>query len=94
MNKKEAKSCIQTVELLKNLAYNIHGMMDVVDARNCKKIIELLESQTQIIRCKDCKWRGNKKKCIVAFVSDKQDFPLCFYDNRGEWFCADGELKE
>ena len=94
MNKEEAKSCIQTIELLKSLAYNIHGMMDVVDAWNCKKIIELLESQAQVVRCKDCKWRGNKKKCIVAFVADKQEFPLFFYDNRGEWFCADGERKD
>ena len=52
------------------------------------------EPVKELIRCKDCKWRGNKKKCIVAFVSDKQDFPLSFYDNRGEWFCADGERKE
>ena len=48
----------------------------------------------QVVRCKDCKWRGNKKMCIVAFVADKQEFPLFFYDNRGNWFCADGERKE
>lgn len=47
----------------------------------------------ELVRCKDCKWRGNKGKCIVAFVADKQDFPIFFYDNRGEWFCADGEQK-
>ena len=50
--------------------------------------------QPEVVRCKDCKWRGNKKKCIVAFVADKQEFPLFFYDNRGNWFCADGERKE
>ena len=44
-----------------------------------------------LTKCKDCKWRGNKKKCIIAFLVDKKDFPLFFYDNRGEWFCADGE---
>jgi len=47
----------------------------------------------EIIRCKDCKWRGNPKKCIVAFVADKQEFPFFFYDNHGEWYCADGERK-
>ena len=47
-----------------------------------------------LVRCKDCEWRGNPKKCIVAFVADKQEFPLFFYDNRGEWFCADGERRE
>ena len=45
----------------------------------------------ELVRCKDCKWRGNKKKCIVAFVAEKQDFPYFFYDDHGEWFCADGE---
>ena len=48
------------------------------------------DNHGELIRCKNCKWRGNKKKCIVAFVADKQEFPLFFYDNRGEWFCADG----
>ena len=47
----------------------------------------------ELVRCKDCEWRGNPKKCIVAFVADKQEFPLFFYDNRGEWYCADGKPK-
>ena len=47
-----------------------------------------------VVRCKDCEWRGNKKKCILAFIADKQEFPLFFYDQRGEWFCADGKRKE
>lgn len=51
-------------------------------------------SVPEIIRCKDCAYRGNKKKCIVAFVADKQDFPFFFYDNHGEWFCADGSRKD
>ena len=46
-----------------------------------------------VVRCKDCKHRGNSKKCIVAFVAYKQEFPIFFYDNRGDWFCADGERK-
>ena len=48
----------------------------------------------EIIRCKDCKLRGDKSKCIVAFVANKQEFPVFFYDNRGEWFCADGRKKD
>ena len=40
MNEKERKSCIFTIKTLMNLAYNIHGVMDVVDVDNCKKIIE------------------------------------------------------
>lgn len=48
----------------------------------------------EIVRCKDCIHRGDKHKCILAFVTDKQDFPYFFYDNRGEWFCADGKRNE
>ena len=44
MNEKERKSCIFTIKTLMNLAYNIHGVMDVVDVDNCKKIIEMLDS--------------------------------------------------
>ena len=47
-----------------------------------------------IVRCKDCEYRGNKKKCILAFVVDKQGLPVSFYDNNGQWFCADGKAKE
>ena len=48
----------------------------------------------ELIRCENCAHRGNKNKCIVAFVTDKQNFPVFFYDNRGKWFCADGKPKE
>lgn len=42
MNDKERKSCINTIELLRRLAFNVHGVMDVIDAQNCDKIIEML----------------------------------------------------
>ena len=45
MTEKEAKSCEQTVVLLRQLAFNIHGFMDVVDEANCEKIIKLLKEQ-------------------------------------------------
>ena len=50
--------------------------------------------QPEIVRCKDCKHRGDRNKCIVAFVAEKQEMPYFFYDNRGEWFCADGVKQE
>ena len=54
MTKAEAISCIQTITLLKELAYNIHGYMDVIDAENCKKMIELLkEHGTPILTIND-----------------------------------------
>ena len=45
MDGKEIESCIQTINLLKELAYNIHGIMDVIDARNLQAIIDLLKQQ-------------------------------------------------
>ena len=45
MTNEEAKSCIGTIELLRRLAYNIHGVMDVIDADNCEKIIKALEQE-------------------------------------------------
>ena len=47
-----------------------------------------------VVRCEDCKHRGDRNKCIVAFVAEKQEMPYFFYDNRGEWFCADGRRRE
>lgn len=47
MTKEEAKSCIGTIELLRRLAYNIHGVMDVIDADNCKKIIKALDQEPE-----------------------------------------------
>lgn len=45
MTREEAKSCISTIEMLQRLAYNIHGVMDVIDADNCEKIIKALEQE-------------------------------------------------
>ena len=45
MTNKEAKSCIKTIEMLRRLAYNIHGVMDVIDADNCEKIIKALKQE-------------------------------------------------
>lgn len=39
------ESCIQTIELLRQLALNIHGVIDVIDNRNCNDIINLLKEQ-------------------------------------------------
>ena len=43
MTAKEQKSCIQTIELFRRLAYNVHGLVDVLDAENCDKILKMLE---------------------------------------------------
>lgn len=50
--------------------------------------------EPEIIRCKDCILRGNEHKCVVAYLAKQKNQPLFLYDNRGEWFCADGKRKE
>lgn len=57
-------------------------------------VIAMLKEQTEIVRCKDCKYRGNSEKCVLAAISEEKDFPLFMLDNRGNWFCADGERKD
>ena len=47
-----------------------------------------------VVRCKDCKHRGNSEKCVLAAVSKEKDYPLFMLDNRGDWFCADGVNKD
>lgn len=47
MTLKEVASCINTIEQLRRLAYNVHGLMDVIDDENCKKIISLLKEQSK-----------------------------------------------
>lgn len=56
MTIKERESCINTIEILRRLAFNVHGVMDAIDAENCEKIVEMLK-QPGIIYCKDCKHR-------------------------------------
>ena len=46
-----------------------------------------------VVRCKDCKHRGNSEKCVLSAISEEKDFPLFMLDNRGDWFCADGERR-
>lgn len=45
MTYKERQSCIHTINTLRQLALNIHGVIDVVDNENCDKLIGLLEGE-------------------------------------------------
>jgi hypothetical protein len=44
MTRAERASCIITIELLRKLALNVHGVIDVIDNQNCDKIIEMLNN--------------------------------------------------
>jgi hypothetical protein len=70
MTREEAKSCIGTIEMLQRLAYNIHGVMDVIDADNCKKIIKALEQEPILdkIRAEILEDCGYSKDYVGAFT--------------------------
>jgi len=90
ISKEEAKSCIRTIEMLRTLAMNVHGVIDAVDDANCKKTVEMLKEQAEIVRCKDCIWwdKGHTEEC------DNSD-SVCFHNGwcKPDWFCADGEKR-
>lgn len=66
MTREEAKSCTGTIEMLQRLAYNIHGVMDVIDADNCKKIIKALEQEP----CEDAISRQAVLDLVEHYNSD------------------------
>ena len=61
-------------------------------ARRYMDKVEELQKQPKVVKCMDCQYRGNPKKCIVASLADAKNIPYFFVDNRGEWFCSDGTL--
>ena len=71
MNAKEIASCILTVKLLRTLAHNIHGFMDIIDEQNCEKIIKLLESQTE--HKPDCEHAEHDSGGCLGYGRSEQD---------------------
>ena len=67
MTREEANSCIKTVKLLRRLALNIHGVIDVVDDDNCNKIISALEQQP----CEDAVSRDAVCDYIAEYVNNE-----------------------
>lgn len=48
----------------------------------------------QVVRCKHCIHNGKVEKCVLAAIAAEKDYPLFMLDNRGDWFCADGERRD
>lgn len=71
MTNKEIKSCVGTIEMLRRLAYNIHGVMDVIDADNCEKIIKALEQEQDKPMVEIDLYSVIKQKYIEREVLDK-----------------------
>ena len=83
----------KVIKKIETIRFNLRQMNHGLLATFCDDAIAMLKEQEPVVRCKDCKHRGDRHKCIVAYVAEKQKMPYFFYDNRGEWFCADGERK-
>ena len=81
MTIKERGSCINTIEILRRLAFNVHGVMDAIDAENCEKIIQMLRQQEEKTCCgydvkelitfaTACRRAGVDEKDLKTFVQD------------------------
>ena len=77
------------------IAYAISGLTREIDGENWIRVSEVRESikalsspQSEIIRCKDCKWQGDDEHCPVCNSCGRGSLPS------GDWYCADGERKE
>ena len=61
---------------------------------NPEKTVEhMIIKWTELVRCKDCVYRGVSKKCVLAAISEEKNSPLFMLDNRGYWYCADGKRR-
>ena len=49
MNDKDIKSCVKTLESLRRLALNIHGVIDAVDDENINKMIDMLQNSPTLM---------------------------------------------
>ena len=84
MTREERASCIITIELLRKLALNVHGVIDVIDSQNCDKIIEMLNNpEPQWIPCSEklpeeghevlaclTDWKTGEQKRVVSYRID------------------------
>lgn len=64
------------------------------EQNGCENCAIAIEDRQPVVRCKDCKHRGNSERCVLTAISEEKDVPLFILDNRGNWFCADGKPKE
>ena len=89
---------------IENTISNLETNIRCIESEECHKFpgwgnvtmamrdaLELLKEQPQIVLCKDCVHRGKVEKCVLAAIAAEKSYPLFMLDNRGEWFCADGE---
>ena len=57
--------------------------------------LELLQEQTKIVRCKDCKYLVDNKGFMNDGYCEKMMDEYCAkIKPEDDWFCANGEIKE
>ena len=87
---------MKSAELLKEQDKLLRKKQKDID-KLCCDIADLkhrFHEKTEIVRCKDCVRRGNADRCMLAYIAKEQGVPYTLYDEKGEWFCKDGERKE
>jgi len=53
------------------------------------------DNHGELIRCKDCKRKGNSMLCPAALIADLlKDTRVFEYIVSDDWYCADGRRKD
>ena len=81
-----AKDFRSFVNELKMPRDDYKGIMEYID-----DALSLLKEQEAVVRCKDCKIRGNINLCPLAYIEKTEQFTALCVD---EWFCGSGKRKE
>ena len=76
----------------KNLPYFFASCGAKDECECAKELVELLNDTPDVIRCRDCKKKGDVFEChLDSDLEEHGGHRTDAYDN---WFCADGEPKE
>lgn len=91
MNEKEALARVKTGNFNGGFGFDMQLLVNAVGiAGEMFKNGQIVE----VVRCKNCIYRGKSEKCFLAAISEEKNVSLFMLDNHGEWFCADGKHKE
>ena len=67
----------------------LRGSADMVEL-----LFHKIDELPNVVRCKDCKYRGDTEKCCLAASCEEHDTQYFIMDDDGQWFCADGVKKD
>lgn len=88
---KNNKSMICTLEMLRRLALNVHGVIDIVDDDNINKMIDMLK-QSKVGEWIPASERlpRNYVEVVVCYIADdnETEMDVDFLHENGEWYNA------